>query len=165
MHTVSSRKVGEKEAYLTGRKIIKCRYWDVDPIYRTLGTRGFSRVRSEFSVLAEGRHIFGTFPFKLPLVCALAVVLWANRSPIKTWQQPETALEKSLAPVVFRSWTYDDHVIIVSLVCWKNRCFLQRIFAEFGDIRFRITNTDDHVIMVWLVWSIKDWVCTEQTNK
>ena len=25
----------------------------------TLGTRGFSRVRWEFSVLAEGRHIFG----------------------------------------------------------------------------------------------------------
>ena len=26
---------------------------------RTLGTRGFSRVRWGFSVLAEGRHIFG----------------------------------------------------------------------------------------------------------
>ena len=25
----------------------------------TLGTRGFSRVRREFSVLAEGQHIFG----------------------------------------------------------------------------------------------------------
>ena len=25
----------------------------------TLGTRGFSRVRREFSLLAEGRHIFG----------------------------------------------------------------------------------------------------------
>ena len=25
----------------------------------TLGTRGFSRVRREFSVLAEGRHVFG----------------------------------------------------------------------------------------------------------
>ena len=30
-----------------------------------LGTRGFSRVRREFSVLAEGRHIFGRRP-KLP---------------------------------------------------------------------------------------------------
>ena len=28
----------------------------------TLGTRGFSRVRREFSVLAEGRHIFGRRP-------------------------------------------------------------------------------------------------------
>ena len=31
-------------------------------IYVTLGTRGFSRVRREFSVLAEGRHIFGRRP-------------------------------------------------------------------------------------------------------
>ena len=30
----------------------------------TLGTRGFSRVRREFSVLAEGRHIFGRRPRK-----------------------------------------------------------------------------------------------------
>ena len=30
--------------------------------YLTLGTRGFSRVRREFSVLAEGRHIFGRRP-------------------------------------------------------------------------------------------------------
>ena len=28
----------------------------------TLGTRGFSRVQREFSVLAEGRHIFGHRP-------------------------------------------------------------------------------------------------------
>ena len=28
----------------------------------TLGTRGFPRVRREFSVLAEGRHIFGRRP-------------------------------------------------------------------------------------------------------
>ena len=28
----------------------------------TLGTIGFSRVRGEFSVLAEGRHIFGRRP-------------------------------------------------------------------------------------------------------
>ena len=28
----------------------------------TLGTRGFSRVRREFLVLAEGRHIFGRRP-------------------------------------------------------------------------------------------------------
>ena len=47
----------------------------------TLGTIGFSRVRGEFSVLAEGRHIFA-------------------RVTKKTWQKPETALEKSLAPRV-----------------------------------------------------------------
>ena len=40
----------------------------------TLGTRGYFRVRWEFSVLAEGRHIFGRRP------------------------KPRTALEKSLAP-------------------------------------------------------------------
>ena len=28
----------------------------------SLGTRGFSRVRQEFSVLAEGRHILGRRP-------------------------------------------------------------------------------------------------------
>ena len=33
-----------------------------DEISLTLGTRGFSRVRREFSVLAEGRHIFGYRP-------------------------------------------------------------------------------------------------------
>ena len=32
----------------------------------TLGTRGFSRVRREFSVLAEGRHVFGTLHIQLP---------------------------------------------------------------------------------------------------
>ena len=31
-------------------------------IANTLGTTGFSRVRREFSVLAEGRHIFGRRP-------------------------------------------------------------------------------------------------------
>ena len=30
--------------------------------FATLGTRGFPRVRREFSVLAEGRHIFGRRP-------------------------------------------------------------------------------------------------------
>ena len=46
----------------------------------TLGTRGFSRVRREFSVLAKGWHIFGHRP----------------RVTINTWQKPEAALEKSL---------------------------------------------------------------------
>ena len=31
-------------------------------VQSSLGTRGFSRVRREFSVLAEGRHIFGRRP-------------------------------------------------------------------------------------------------------
>ena len=31
----------------------------------TLGTRGFSRVQREFSVLAEGRHIFGQWTAKI----------------------------------------------------------------------------------------------------
>ena len=57
----------------------------------TLGTRGFSRVRREFSVLAEGR--------------SRAKNLFA-RVTIKTWQKPETALEKSLAPRVNDTRTY-----------------------------------------------------------
>ena len=50
----------------------------------TLGTRGFSRVRWEFSVLAEGRYIFGR----------------GLKPRAANWQKPETALEKSLAPRV-----------------------------------------------------------------
>ena len=38
------------------------RFNDVGLLDFTLGTRGFSRVRREFSVLAEGRHIFGRRP-------------------------------------------------------------------------------------------------------
>ena len=33
-----------------------------DTLVSTLGTRGFSRVQREFSVLAEGRHVFGRRP-------------------------------------------------------------------------------------------------------
>ena len=45
----------------------------------------FSCVRREFSVLAEGRHIFG------------------RRPKLRAAKKPETALEKSLAP---RVWLY-----------------------------------------------------------
>ena len=38
------------------------RIWTRRRPHWTLGTRGFSRVRREFSVLAEGRHIFGRRP-------------------------------------------------------------------------------------------------------
>ena len=51
-------------------------------VYGTLGTRGFSRVRQEFSVLAEGRHNFGRRP-----------------KP-----RAATALEKSLAPRLRVRW-------------------------------------------------------------
>ena len=61
----------------------------------TLGTRGFSRVRREFSVLAEGRHVFGRKPKPGEKLFALFA-----RVTIKTLQKPETALEKSLAPRV-----------------------------------------------------------------
>ena len=67
----------------------------------TLGTRGFSRVRREFSVLAEGRHIFGRRP--RPRAAKPREKLFA-RVTIKTWQKPETALEKSLAPRVPFEW-------------------------------------------------------------
>ena len=51
-----------------------------------LGTRGFSRVRRKFSVLAEGRHIFGRRP-----------------KP-----RAETALEKSLTPREI--WARNGHL-------------------------------------------------------
>ena len=51
-------------------------------VYGTLGTRGFSRVRREFSVLAEGRHNFGRRP-----------------KP-----RAATALERSLAPRLCLRW-------------------------------------------------------------
>ena len=38
------------------------RYYKSSVLFVTLGTRGFSRVQREFSVLAEGRHIFGRRP-------------------------------------------------------------------------------------------------------
>ena len=34
--------------------------------------------------------------------------------------------------IVYPSWTYDDHVIRVWLVCSKNRCLLERISWNFG---------------------------------
>ena len=62
----------------------------------TLGTRGFSRVRREVSMLAEGRHVFGHRPKPREKLFA--------RITIKTWQKPETVLEKSLAPRVSKVW-------------------------------------------------------------
>ena len=47
-----------------------CQYFSIS-ISLTLGTRGFSRMRWEFSVLAEGRHIFdlwhGAVLFTVPV--------------------------------------------------------------------------------------------------
>ena len=57
------------------------------PRGHSLGTRGFSCVQRKFSVLAEGPHIFGRRHI-------------FARLTIKTWQKPETALERSLAPRV-----------------------------------------------------------------
>ena len=99
MYTASSRNVGEKEAYLRVRKIIKCRYWDADPIYRRLR-------------------------------------------------------------VVNTRWSWDYS--ITGLL--KQSLFTTTNFAEFRDIRFCITNTDDHVIMVWLVFS-KIGSVQKQINK
>ena len=59
-----------------------CNYCNCCWPRNTLGTRGVSRARQEFSVLAKGWHIFG------------------RRVTIMTWQKPETVLEKSLAPRV-----------------------------------------------------------------
>ena len=131
--------------------------------------RFFSRAVGIFGVGRRPTHL-RNLPFQTPARLRFSCCPVGQSQPYKDLTATGNRARKvsgtqGTFTVVFRSWTYDDHVIIVSLVCWKNRCFLQRIFAEFGDIRFCITNTDDHVIMVWLVWSIKDWVCTEQTNK
>ena len=67
----------------------------MDRVLISLGTRGFSRLRWEFSVLAKGPHIFGRRP--------------KPRATIKTWRKPETALEKSLAPRVCFDWSFRHH--------------------------------------------------------
>ena len=59
----------------------------------TLGTRVFSRVQREFSVLAEGRS--------------------HARVTIKTWQKPETIPEKSLAPRVEQERRHEVTLIYV----------------------------------------------------
>ena len=59
--------------------------------------RFFSReagIFGGFSVLAEGRHVFGRRPKPR------AAKPREKRVTIKTWQKPETTLEKSLAPRV-----------------------------------------------------------------
>ena len=81
----------------------------------TLGTRGFSRVRREFSVLASlrGPPPFPFLPIPYPLSLSTPATqarCWpkADTSSVvgrsherrKTWQKPETALEKSLEPRV-----------------------------------------------------------------
>ena len=53
------------------------------------------RLQPLFSLLAESRHIFGCRP--KPRAAKSREKLFA-RVTIKTWQKPETALEKSLAP-------------------------------------------------------------------
>ena len=68
---------------------VHCSAKKFERMTHTLGTRGFSRVRRELSVLAGSQHIFGR-----------------RRVTIKTWQKAETALEKSLAPRVNDTWTY-----------------------------------------------------------
>ena len=65
----------------------------------TLDTRGFSRLRWEFSVLAKGRHILD------------------RRVTIMTWQNLETVLEKSLAPRVAQKKKLRK--IIFKKIPWK----------------------------------------------
>ena len=53
------------------------------------------RLQPLFSLLAESRHIFGCRP---KAQAAKSREKLFARVTIKTWQKPETALEKSLAP-------------------------------------------------------------------
>ena len=89
-------------------------------VINILGTRGFFRVRREFSVLAE-RHIFGNRP-----------------KPRAATQKPETALEKSLAPRVgdlrhaqslhTGRGHYCIHHITENLFA-KHKCFFVKFFG------------------------------------
>ena len=63
-------------------------------------------------------------------------------------------------PVVNTRWSRDYS--ITGLL--KESLFSAANFAEFRDIRFRITTADDHVIMVWLVCS-KIGSVQKQINK
>ena len=103
-------------------------------VLTTLGTRGFSRVRWEFSVLAEGRLVRryqrdGAPVQRLPACRRLPFpLLHASnkgnrrrlhagksrgfaRVTIKTWRKPETAVEKSLAPRVCSHGTVPEHFV------------------------------------------------------
>ena len=62
-------------------------------------------MQREFSVWAEGRHFCG---------CGPNPPAGKRRVTIRTWQKPETALEKSLAPRVGRLQVYER--VGVSLV-------------------------------------------------
>ena len=88
MYTAISRKVVEKGARDNhesncGWLWVHCSSKKFERMTHTLGTRGFSRVRREFSVFVGRRRV-----------------------TIKTWQKPETALEKSLSPRVNDTRTY-----------------------------------------------------------
>ena len=95
----------------------------------TLGTRGFSRVRREFSVLTEGRDIFGRRP--------------KSQAAIKTWQKPETVLEKSLAPRVcphllakFESGNKEDmsrgNCCFTSMLCLSHKNIDKKVGRSVG---------------------------------
>ena len=62
-------------------------------------------MQREFSVWAEGRHFFS---------CRPNPPAGKRRVTIRTWQKPETGLEKSLAPRVGRLRVYER--VGVSLV-------------------------------------------------
>ena len=55
--------------------------WSVEE-NATLGARGFSRVRREFSVLAEGRHIFGRRPKPREKPLARSGAFYRSRWPL-----------------------------------------------------------------------------------
>ena len=119
---IGVRTTGPWKGHIAGRRVFSPLHHPCSPfiphlrqfwlnwMWKCEGTaRGFSRMRQEFSVLAEGRHIFGRsherrsrekkrFCFQEKNSCVFNPLF--VRFTIKTWQKPETALEKSLPPRV-----------------------------------------------------------------
>ena len=117
----------------------------------TLGTRGFSRVRREFSVLTEGRHIFGRRP--------------KPQAAIKTWQKPETVLEKSLAPRVcphllakFESGNKED-------MSRGNCCFTSMLCLSHKNIDKKVGRSVGWWKLILPAWSMLYDTSTDITNE
>ena len=127
---------------------VKIRWkWAIVPFFRcskiigeaTLGIRGFSRVRREFSVLAEGRHVFDR-----------------RRVSIKTWQKPETALEKSLAPRVSRGRQARNFTTNVPKILDLKSSSEQIFFENWRWVPLFIYGTNVSISRSWIPLQVVD---------
>ena len=118
----------------------------------TLGTRGFSRARQEFSVLAEGWHIFG------------------RRVTIMTWQKPETVLEKSLPSRVAQKKKLRK--IIFKKIPWKGSSKIEpnhlpkkaRISSNVCKLE-DVSSTNTTKILIMIIMKSRNAVAYKHTRK